>query len=201
MNKAHYLFRTYGQLTLGEKSKQLKQNPLTFWIPGLSGSGKSTLAYALESHLFNNNIKVAVLDGDNLRHGINQDLDFSHTSRSEAIRRTAEIAKILNDAGLVVIVSLISPFLVERANAKLIIGQQQFVEIYMNTPLEVCEARDVKGIYQKARRGELDNFTGVSSPYESPLYPDFSINAAQSHPLKEAEEIFSLTRTRILEPS
>lgn len=190
MNKT-LVFRTKSAISAQHKATQLVQNPLTLWVTGLSGSGKSTLAYALEEQLHLVGLKTVVLDGDNLRHGLNQDLDFTVASRSEAVRRAAEVARLFNDAGMIVIVSLISPFAIDRALAAAVIGSGRFIEIYMDVTLEVCEARDNKGIYQKARRGEVKNFTGISSPYEAPKNPTFRVDSFSGTPQLHALDIFN----------
>jgi len=151
------------------------QKPLTLWFTGLSGAGKTVLANALEKRLFAMGRHTALLDGDNLRHGLNKNLGFEEVDRVENIRRTAEVAKLMNDAGLIVLASFISPYESDRENAKEIIGKP-FNLIYVNTPLDVCEGRDVKGLYAKARRGEIPNFTGVTSIYETPKNTDLKID-------------------------
>jgi len=148
------------------------------WLTGLSGAGKSTLALALERRLINNGCACHVLDGDNVRHGLNRDLGFSAADRSENIRRVAEVAKLMNEAGLIVITALISPYRLDRDMAREIIGTDKFLEVHLATPIETCELRDVKGLYKKARAGEIADFTGVSAPYELPLNPAVSINTS-----------------------
>jgi adenylylsulfate kinase len=145
--------------------------PKVFWMTGLSGSGKSTIANALQNELFQKGYQVYVLDGDNIRGGLNKDLDFSDTGRMENIRRISEVAKLFADAGFVVITAFISPFKTDRQQAKDIIGTETFCEVYVNAPLEVCEQRDVKGLYKKARAGEIKNFTGIGSAFEEPENP------------------------------
>lgn len=145
--------------------------PKVFWMTGLSGSGKSTIANALQNELFQKGYQVYVLDGDNIRGGLNKDLDFSDTGRMENIRRISEVAKLFADAGFVVITAFISPFKTDRQQAKDIIGTETFCEVYVNAPLEVCEQRDVKGLYKKARAGEITNFTGIGSAFEEPENP------------------------------
>lgn len=157
------------------RSEQKNQTPKTIWFTGLSGSGKSTLANALEKRLVAMGRHTMLLDGDNIRMGLNKDLGFTETDRVENIRRIAEVAKLMNDAGLVVLTAFISPYKKDRENAKEIIGED-FVEVYVSTPVEECERRDVKGLYRKARNGEIPNFTGVSSPYEKPVSPDLEID-------------------------
>ncbi|MYM28353.1 adenylyl-sulfate kinase [Duganella sp. CY15W] len=158
-------------VTAEERLHQLRQQPATIWLTGLSGAGKSTLAYALERRLCADGRLVYVLDGDNLRHHLNSDLGFSSRDRRENIRRSAEVARLLNDAGLIVICAFISPLREDRAMAQAIIGQANFIETYVSTPCAVCEERDPKGLYQKARAGLIPEFTGISAPYEVPLAP------------------------------
>lgn len=150
-------------------------NSFLIWFTGLSGSGKSTLANALEIALFNDGIKTYILDGDNVRSGLNEDLSFEPEERSENIRRVAELSKLLIDAGLVVIGSFVSPYKNDREIVSNIVNCSNFVEIFVNTSVEVCEKRDVKGLYKKARCGEIKNLTGVSAPYEIPDSPDIEI--------------------------
>lgn len=166
----------------------------TIWITGLSGSGKSTTAYEVEARLLAEGIACHVLDGDNLRHGINKDLGFTLQDRTENIRRTAEIAKLFGEAGLIAIVSLISPLASDRALARAIIGDEDFIEVFMNTPIEVCEQRDPKELYKKARLGQIQNFTGITSPYQAPASPDISISAETATPGEIAEIIIRKAR-------
>lgn len=148
---------------------------LTFWLTGLSGAGKSTFAQAFKHKLVEQLLPCVILDGDILREGVCNDLGYTPKERTENNRRVAEIAKILNDEGIHVICALISPFEKDRKSAKCIIGQERFKEVYLNAPLEVCERRDPKGLYLKARNCEITNFTGVSAAYEAPLNPDLTI--------------------------
>jgi len=148
------------------------------WFTGLSGSGKSTIANALEVALHAQGRRTYILDGDNVRQGLNKDLGFTDADRVENIRRIAEVAVLMMDAGLIVMTAFISPFRREREMARALIGPENFVEVYISTPLEVCERRDVKGLYEKARNGLLPNMTGVNSPYEAPARPDVEINCA-----------------------
>ncbi|MCD7864859.1 MAG: adenylyl-sulfate kinase [Clostridiales bacterium] len=160
------------------REEQLGQRAKTIWFTGLSGAGKSSLANELEKCLVREGRHTMLLDGDNVRMGLNKNLGFREHDRIENIRRIAEVAKLMNDAGLIVLASFISPFIRDRRNAREIIGDA-FVEVYVNTPLEECEKRDVKGLYKKARSGQLDNFTGVTSPYEAPEHPDIVIDTSQ----------------------
>ncbi len=164
-------------ITRAFRGNQMGQKAKTVWFTGLSGSGKSTLANELEKRLASMGRHTMLLDGDNVRLGLNKNLGFRESDRIENIRRIAEVSKLMNDAGLIVLTSFISPFLRDRRNAREIIGDA-FVEVYVNTPLEECERRDVKGLYKKARAGELDNFTGITSPYEAPEHPDITIDTS-----------------------
>lgn len=157
-----------GNISPTQRQQLLRQRPLTIWLTGLSGSGKSTLAAALERQLWLKGHACYVLDGDNVRHGLNNDLGFSPADRKENIRRIAEVARLMNDAGLIVITAFISPYREDRASARAIIGAEYFREIHVSTPLAICEQRDPKGLYQKARQGQLPEFTGISAPYEAP---------------------------------
>jgi len=164
------------KLTETDRAKIKDQTPLCLWMTGLSGSGKSTLANALEVKLNALGRHTYILDGDNLRHGLNADLDFTMEARNENVRRAAEVARLMVDAGLIVIVGLISPLRAEREHARSLFSPNQFKEIYLSTSLQECEKRDVKGLYQKARSGELKDFTGIDSPYEEPEAPEIELN-------------------------
>jgi len=165
-----------GALSRNDRESKLGQVAVTIWLTGLSGSGKSSLASALEKSLAVQGKSCFILDGDNIRHSLNKDLGFSLSDRSENVRRIAEVAKLMNDAGLIVIVAIISPMIEDRALASAIIGSSCFHEIFVCTPLDVCEQRDPKGLYRKARSGYLKNFTGISSHYEPPLVPALTID-------------------------
>jgi len=162
-------------LTRKEKENFLNQNSKVLWFTGLSGSGKSTIAQGVEKMLFDKGYFIQVLDGDNTRTGINKNLGFSIEDRQENIRRVAEISKLFLDAGVICINSFVSPTISIRGLAKEIIGENNFLEIYVNTPLEICEQRDVKGLYAKARAGEIKGFTGIDSPFEAPQNPDLEL--------------------------
>ena len=161
------------------RSEQKGQTPKTVWFTGLSGSGKSTLANELEKRLVAMGRHTMLLDGDNVRMGLNKNLGFTEADRVENIRRIAEVAKLMNDAGLIVLTAFISPYKKDRENAREIIGED-FFEVYVSTPIEECERRDVKGLYRKARRGEIPNFTGITSPYEAPDTPDFAVDTRET---------------------
>jgi adenylylsulfate kinase len=159
-----------------DRMAQKGHSAKTIWFVGLSGSGKSTLASGLEFRLHQKGIHTYILDGDNIRSGLNQDLDFSQNGRIENIRRIAHVCKLFNDAGIVVLTAFISPFMADRAQAEQIVGAENFIEVYVSCPLEICEQRDVKGLYKKARAGEISNFTGISSPFEAPESPAITVN-------------------------
>ena len=163
------------QVSKLERQELLDQNSLLLWFTGLSGSGKSTIANALEYKLHIEGIKTYALDGDNIRKGINNDLTFSPEDRKENIRRIAEIANLMVDAGVVVLAAFVSPYKKDRENIARIVGNDNFVEIFVNTSIEECEKRDVKGLYKKARAGEIKDFTGVNAPYEAPENPEVEI--------------------------
>jgi adenylylsulfate kinase len=166
--------------------------PLTLWLTGLSGAGKTTLAQTLSQALNERGRRCVVLDGDTLRRGLNRDLGFRAHERSENIRRAAEVARLMNDAGLIVVAALISPLRTDRAHASSIIGAHRFLEIHVSTPLEACEAADVKGLYRRARRGELALFTGVSAPYEAPEAPRLAINPMRTGLQPAVNELLAL---------
>lgn len=167
-----------GSVQSKERSQLLGQRPITIWLTGLSASGKSTLAFALERNFIDVGYACYVLDGDNVRHRLNKDLGFSTQDRTENIRRIAEVARLMNDAGLIVITAFISPYSEDRSAARCIIGADKFVEVYVSTPIETCEARDPKGMYKRARAGELMGFTGVNAPYEPPATADMIIDTS-----------------------
>lgn len=167
-----------GHISAAERRTLLKQQPLTIWLTGLSAAGKSTLAFGLERVLIEAGHPCYVLDGDNVRHGLNNNLGFSVEDRSENIRRVAEVAKLMNDAGLIVITAFISPFRADRDNARAIVGEGVFQEVFVDAGLDACEERDPKGLYKKARAGQIPEFTGISSPYEAPLNPELVIASA-----------------------
>ncbi len=162
-------------LSRAEKERWLEQSAKVLWFTGLSGSGKSTLANAVERAIFNQGRLTKLLDGDNIRSGINANLGFSEADRIENIRRIAEVAKLFVEGGIITLCSFVSPTIEIRELARQIIGPEDFLEIYVNAPLEVCEQRDVKGLYQKARAGEIKNFTGIDAPFEAPTAPFIEI--------------------------
>ena len=163
------------QVSIHDRRKLNRHNSFLIWFTGLSGSGKSTIANALELELHKLGIRTYTLDGDNIRNGINNDLSFSPEHRMENIRRIAEVANLMVEAGLVVLAAFVSPYKKDRENIKKIVKDVNFVEVYINTSVEECERRDVKGLYKKARAGEIKNMTGISAPYEAPEHPDIEI--------------------------
>lgn len=165
-----------GHTARHERQRLLGQLPLTIWLTGLSAAGKSTLGFLLERELIDAGHPCYVLDGDNVRHGLSRDLGFSDSDRTENIRRIAEVAKLMNDAGLIVITAFISPLRSDREMARTIIGDEQYREVYVSTSIEVCESRDPKGLYKKARAGLVKDFTGISAPYETPLNPALNLD-------------------------
>lgn len=176
--KSSNITRETSQVTAEDRRKLLGHSPRTFWLTGLSGSGKSSIAKALEKRLVEQGKLAFILDGDNVRHGLNRDLGFSNEDRKENIRRIAEVAKLMNDAGLIVITAFISPFIEDRNEARNIIGNDNFTEVFVDTPLEICAKRDPKGLYKKAINGEISNFTGIDAPYEEPQNPELIIKTA-----------------------
>ncbi|MDR3472735.1 MAG: sulfate adenylyltransferase subunit CysN [Devosia sp.] len=172
------------------RADQKGQEPHVVWFTGLSGSGKSSIANLIEKRLTVEGRHAYILDGDNVRHGLNKDLGFTEADRVENIRRVGEVARLMADAGLIVLVSFISPFRNERRLAREIAGDIRFTEVYVDTPLEVCEARDPKGLYARARRGEIKNFTGIDSPFEAPEHPDVVLHGAENEPAALADELY-----------
>jgi len=177
--KLHIIEQKYN-VSLEDRIFKYGHEPLVIWFTGLSGSGKSTLANVFQNYLFKENKLVYVLDGDNIRSGLNSDLDFSEKGRMENIRRISEVAKLFSQAGFIVITAFISPFRSDREKAKEIIGSC-FREVYIEASIETCESRDVKGLYKKARSGEIKNFTGLNSPFEVPTNPDLIINTSNTN--------------------
>lgn len=169
------IFPIQTKVSREQRAQLLNQKPLLIWFTGLSGSGKSTLAVQLEAVLHAKGYKTYLLDGDNIRAGINKDLSFTDADRIENIRRIGEVANLMLDAGVIVLSAFISPFQADREQVKAIVGAEKYFEVFVDTPLEICEQRDVKGLYKKARAGEIKNFTGIDSAYEIPVSPDIII--------------------------
>ncbi len=166
-------------IAAADRARLMGHPGLVIWFIGLSGSGKSTLASELERQLYQRGMHTYILDGDNIRSGLNSDLDFSDAARKENLRRIGEVAKLMVDAGIITLTAFITPFEEERTRVKNLIGPENFIEVYVNCPIEECEKRDVKGLYAKARRGEISNFTGISSPFEEPQQPDVKVPTHQ----------------------
>ena len=182
-----------------DSRKKLKQHqPLLLWFTGLSGSGKSTIANCVEQELHKNSIHTYTLDGDNIRKGLNSNLSFSPEDRTENIRRIAETAHLMMDAGLVVLAAFVSPYRNDRDHIRNIVGDDNIVEIYINTSIEECERRDVKGLYKKARKGEIKNMTGISAPYESPLHPDIQINTEEVTVVDATKQIINFINPKLI---
>jgi len=175
-------------VTKSQRAESLNQKPSVLWMTGLSGSGKSTIANAVELQLERRGFHTYLLDGDNIRHGLNKDLGFTEADRIENIRRISEVSKLMTDAGLIVITAFISPFESERNMVRKLLDVGEFIEIFIDTPLQIAEKRDVKGLYAKARAGELKNFTGIDSPYEKPVKPEITIDTTKSS-VDEAADI------------
>ena len=169
----------HGRITKEDRVKLLNQKGVTIWFTGLSGSGKSTIAVELEHALIENRHQAYILDGDNIRHGLNKNLGFSPEDRTENIRRIGEVAKLFTDAGIITITAFISPYREDRDAVRKLLNNGEFIEVYVKCPLDVCEERDTKGLYKKARAGEVKDFTGISSPYEEPLNPELTIDSSK----------------------
>ena len=187
----------YKMLTRADKEELLHQHSVMIWFTGLSGSGKSTIAIALERELQKRGLLCRILDGDNIRSGINNNLGFSAEDRVENIRRIAEIGKLFVDTGIITIAAFISPNNDIREMAANIIGKENFLEIYVSTPIEECERRDVKGLYAKARRGEIKNFTGISAPFEAPEHPALSIDTSKLTVQESVNKLLELILPKI----
>ncbi len=184
-------------VTANDRTRLNGHESKVIWFTGLSGSGKSTLASALEGQLHANGIHTYILDGDNVRTGLNKDLDFTEEGRVENIRRIGEVAKLFVDAGVVVLTAFVSPFKQDRDTVRQLVGPSKFIEVFVDCPLEVCEQRDVKGLYKKARAGEISNFTGISSPFEAPENADIRIRTDKMTIEQGVEELLSFIAPRI----
>lgn len=189
--KHHY------EVSQRDRRELMQQNSFLLWFTGLSGSGKSTIANALEHKLHQEGFKTYALDGDNIRKGINNDLDFSPEGRKENIRRIAEVSKLLVDAGVIVLAAFVSPYKKDRENIANIVGNDNFVEIFVNTSLEECEKRDVKGLYKKARAGEIKDFTGVNAPYEAPDAADVEVITDHLTIEESVEKIYNAIKQKL----
>ena len=184
-----------------DREQLLNQKGCVIWFTGLSGSGKSTLALEVESKLYQRGHLTYVLDGDNIRHGLNKNLGFSPEDREENIRRIGEVAKLFADAGVIAMTAFISPYRADRDNARDLLDEGRFVEVFVDCPLEVCEARDTKGLYQKARAGEIKEFTGISAPYEAPNQPELTVNTDDQNLEECTERVVALLTSKGLIPT
>ena len=194
---ANTIFPFDSNITCEQRKKAMNQEPRLIWLTGLSGSGKTTLALRLEHYFFNKGFKLFILDGDNVRNGLCKDLGFSEDDRKENLRRVGEVAKLMLDAGLIVISAFISPSGEDRMAIKKIVGEQRFIEVYVNCTVEVCEERDVKGLYAKARKGIIPNFTGISAPYDPPVLPDLEVPTAEETVEESVQKIIKLVEATI----
>ena len=183
-----------------DREKLLNQKGCVIWFTGLSGSGKSTLALEVESKLHQRGHLTYVLDGDNVRHGLNKNLGFSPEDREENIRRIGEVAKLFADAGVIGMTAFISPYRADRDNARDLLDEGRFVEVFVDCPLEVCEARDTKGLYEKARAGEIKEFTGISAPYEAPAQPELTVNTSDQSLEECTANVIALLESKGLIP-
>ncbi len=183
--KSKNIYWHKGDISKEDRERQGGHKGVCIWFTGLSGSGKSVIAHEVENILFENGVRTYVLDGDNIRHGLNRDLGFSPEDRNENIRRIGEVAKLFVDAGVVVMTAFISPYRVDRDRVREIMSDGEFLEIFVDADLETCEKRDPKGLYKKARAGEIKEFTGISAPYEAPEKPELAINTSQNSDVKE----------------
>lgn len=185
-NKSTNITWHESEITKEERRKKHNQNSFIIWFTGLSGSGKSTLSVALEQRMFDKGLSIYRLDGDNVRHGLNSNLGFSPDDRTENIRRIGEVGKLFVDAGVIVMTAFISPYKEDRDSVRKIVEDKEFVEVFVKCPVEECEKRDVKGLYKKARSGEIPNFTGISAPYEEPEKPEIIVD---THKLSLEESV------------
>ena len=193
-----HIYPVFDQIvSRSEKEKKLNQKAKVIWFTGLSGSGKSTIANKLEEALFENQLQTYTLDGDNIRAGINKGLSFTPEDRQENLRRIGEIAKIFVDSGIITIAAFVSPLEVDRKLVRDIVGKTDFIEIFVDTSLEECERRDIKGLYKRARAGEIKNFTGIDSPYERPLNPDIVIKTENETEEEAVQKIILFVKDKL----
>lgn len=197
MGKQKNLFHQPFQISQESRVQTKGHKSLVIWFTGLSGSGKSSLANALEVLLIEKGFHTYILDGDNVRKGLNSDLTFTPEDRKENIRRIGEVANLMIDAGLIVLSAFVSPYRADRQRVKQIVGKNNFIEVYVNTSIEECERRDVKGLYAKARNGEILDFTGISAPYEVPLQPDVKIDTTKESITQSIQTIFEALENKI----
>jgi len=184
-----------GAVTRADREQMNGHKGCTVWLTGLSGSGKSTIAVDLEKRLCERGVRTYILDGDNIRHGLNKNLGFSPADRTENIRRIGEVAKLFTDAGVVALTAFISPYRADRDQVRALMPDD-FIEVHVECPVDVCEQRDVKGLYKKARAGEIKEFTGVSAPYEAPLTPELTIDTSRQSVDASARQIFAYLEQR-----
>ena len=194
LRRAHNIHLQHVDIDKAARASLMGHKPAVLWFTGLSGAGKSTIANLVEKKLYALGHHSYLLDGDNVRHGLNKDLGFTDADRVENIRRVAEVAKLMVDAGLIVLTAFISPFRSERALARGLLDEGEFIEVHVDTPLDVAEGRDVKGLYKKARRGELKNFTGIDSPYEAPENPELRVNTVECDAQQAADRVIERLR-------
>jgi adenylylsulfate kinase len=189
-----------GAVTRADREQLNGHKGCTVWLTGLSGSGKSTIAVDLEKRLCERGVRAYILDGDNVRHGLNKNLGFSPEDRTENIRRIGEVAKLFTDAGTVTLTAFISPYRADRDQVRALMADGDFVEVYVDCPVDVCEQRDVKGLYKKARAGEIKEFTGISAPYEAPAKPELVVKTSQQSVEQSAQQILRYLEERGLVP-
>jgi bifunctional enzyme CysN/CysC len=194
LRRAHNIHLQHIDVDKTARAQMKKQKPCMLWFTGLSGAGKSTIANLVEKKLHAMGYHTYILDGDNVRHGLNKDLGFTAEDRVENIRRIAEVARLMLDAGLIVLTAFISPFRAERSMARTLVEQGEFVEVFVDTPLQLAEQRDPKGLYKKARRGEIKNFTGIDSPYEEPEAPEIALQTARLTAEEAADRVIAVLR-------
>lgn len=193
----NYIYPTKTKVSRAQRETLLKQRSLLIWFTGLSGSGKSTLAIQLEAALYEAGYKTYLLDGDNMRSGLNKDLSFTDEGRVENIRRIGEVSKLFLDAGYIVLSAFISPFQSDRDQVKNIVGKESYLQVFVDCPIEICEQRDVKGLYKKARAGLIENFTGIDSPYERPDHADVVLRTDQVSVGESIDVLLSKILTRV----
>lgn len=196
VQKATNITWHHGAITKEDRERLLNQKGVVIWFTGLSGSGKSTLAHAVEERLFEIGHLSFVLDGDNIRHGLNKNLGFSPQDREENIRRIGEVAGLFAQAGMITMTAFISPYRIDRDKARALLAPGEFIEVFVKVPIEVAEERDPKGLYKKARSGEVKEFTGISAPYEEPLNPELVIDTSQSDLGRSAEMVLSYLKEK-----
>ena len=196
-NIVNHIYPIKTKVSKEQREQLMNQHAVLIWFTGLSGSGKSTLAVQLEAQLSDLGYKTYLLDGDNIRAGLNKDLSFTDEARVENIRRIGEVAKLLLDAGVVVLSAFISPFQADRQQVKEIVGSKNYIEVFVDAPLELCEQRDVKGLYRKARAGEVKNFTGIDSPYEAPANADVVLNTGELSVEESIAKLMNLVLPKI----